>query len=81
MKDQGQLHATREDATEIDMPEGFWDDAKIEEPKAKHPVSLRVDPDIWEFFKGQGDGHLIRMHAVLRSYVDAQKKRQRHTPS
>ena len=81
MKDQGQLHATRKDAPEIDMPEGFWDDATIEEPKTKKAVSLRVDPDILEFFKEQGNGHLTRMHAVLRSYVDAQKKRQRHTPS
>lgn len=81
MKDQGQLHATRDDAPEFDMPEDFWDAAKVEEPKTKKAVSLRVDPDILDFFKNQGNGHLTKMHAVLRSYVDAQKKRQTNTPS
>lgn len=75
LKDQGRLHATRDDAPELDMPEGFWDDAVIEEPKTKKAVSLRVDVDILEFFKEQGAGHLTRMHSVLRAYVDAQKKR------
>jgi uncharacterized protein (DUF4415 family) len=38
-------------------------------------VTLRVDPDIIEFFKSQGPkGHLTRMHSVLRAYVDAQRK-------
>lgn len=56
------------------MPEGFWDRAKPQMPKAKKAISLRVDPDILEYFKGQGDGHLTRMHAVLRAYVDAHTK-------
>lgn len=64
---------TRADAPEIDMPEGFWDTATPQMPKAKTPVSLRVDPDILDYFKGQGDGHLTRMHSVLRAYVDAHK--------
>ncbi|MGR3511950.1 MAG: BrnA antitoxin family protein [Paracoccaceae bacterium] len=80
MKERGALEATREDAPEIDMPDGFWDDAEVSRPVTKKAVSLRVDPDILEFFKDQGNGHLTRMHAVLRSYVDAQKKR-RHTSS
>ena len=64
---------TRADAPEIDMPEGFWDTATPQMPKTKTPVSLRVDPDILDYFKGQGDGHLTRMHSVLRAYVDAHK--------
>ncbi len=79
MQDRGELHATREDAPQIDMPEGFWDVAQPQEPRTKQQVNMRVDPDIIAFFKGQGKGHLTRMHAVLRSYVDAQKNR--HTPS
>lgn len=79
MHARGEVKAPRDDAPELDMPEGFWDAAKPQEPKTKKQVNLRVDPDIIEFFKDQGNGHLTRMHAVLRSYVDAQKKR--HTPS
>ena len=81
MADRGQLHETREDAQAVDLPEGFWDAAEVEMPKTKQAVSIRVDPDILEFFKDQGNGHLTRMHAVLRAYVDAQKKRQQHEAS
>lgn len=75
MKDRGETSPPHPDAAALDMPEGFWDDAKPQKPKAKKQVNMRVDPDILEFFKGQGTGHLTRMHAVLRLYVDAQKKR------
>jgi uncharacterized protein (DUF4415 family) len=44
-------------------------------PQAKKAISLRVDSDVLDFFKQQGDGHLTRMHVVLKAYVDAQKKR------
>lgn len=80
MHARGEVTATPTDATETDMPDGFWDDAVVEEPKTKTAISLRVDPDILDFFKAQGSGHLTRMHAVLRSYVDA-KKKQDQTPS
>jgi len=80
--ERGDVKAPHTDVPEIDMPEGFWDTAKPQMPKAKKPVSLRVDPDILDFFKGQGDGYLTRMHSVLRAYVDAHKKdRSPHAPS
>ncbi len=58
-----------------ELADDFWDDAEVVLPKTKKQVNLRVDPDIIDFFKSQGAGHLTRMHAVLRSYVDAQKRR------
>ena len=76
MKARGETRPTRADAAEIDLPDGFWDEAVPQPPKTKQPVTLRVDPDIIDFFKTQGPkGHLTRMHAVLRAYVDAQKAR------
>lgn len=78
MKDQGQTKPAREDAKVLDLPEGFWDDAEVQAPLTKQQINMRVDPDIIAFFKAQGSGHLTRMHAVLRSYVDAQRKR--HSP-
>ena len=36
-------------------------------------VHLRLDSEAFEWFKKQGEGHLTRMNAVLRSYVNAQK--------
>lgn len=76
MKARGETRPTRDDATALDLPDGFWDSAQPQMPKTKQPVTMRVDPDILAFFKAQGQkGHLTRMHAVLRAYVDAQKKR------
>ena len=81
MHTRGRVTATPTDAPETDMPDGFWDDAIIEEPKTKTAISLRVDPDILEFFIAQGSGHLTRMHAVLRSYVDTKKKQDKSPPT
>ncbi len=75
MKERGEISSPRSDAPEIDMPDGFWDGAQIKIPIPKKPVSLRVDQDILDYFRDQGNGHLTRMHAVLRAYVDAQRKR------
>ena len=57
-----------------ELPDDFWEEAELVLPKAKTAISMRVDPDVLEYFKDQGGGHLTRMHAVLRAYVDAHKK-------
>jgi uncharacterized protein (DUF4415 family) len=55
------------DAAPIDLD---WSNAKIYYPKGKLPVSLRVDADVFAFFKSNGRGYQTRMNAVLRSYVE-----------
>jgi uncharacterized protein (DUF4415 family) len=37
----------------------------------KVPVTLRIDPDVLEWFKHEGEGYQTRMNAVLRAYRDA----------
>jgi uncharacterized protein (DUF4415 family) len=37
----------------------------------KSSISLRVDADVLEWFKSQGDGYQTRMNAVLKAYRDA----------
>jgi len=51
----------------------FWKDAVLRMPMTKQAVSLRVDRDVLEWFKGQGRGYQTLMNAVLRSYMEAQK--------
>lgn len=76
MKDAGALKSARKTTIlSEELPDGFWDDAEIVEPKTKTAISIRVDADVLEYFKSQGKGHLTRMNAVLRSYVDAQRSR------
>ena len=55
------------DAALLDLD---WSKAKIYYPKGKLPVSLRVDADVFAFFKLKGRGYQTRMNAVLRSYVE-----------
>jgi uncharacterized protein (DUF4415 family) len=46
-------------------------------PPGKSSVHLRVDTDMLEWFKAQGRGHLSRMNAVPRSFMEAQKQHRR----
>lgn len=38
---------------------------------AKSSISLRVDADVLEWFKSQGEGYQTRMNAVLKAFRDA----------
>jgi len=65
---------TRANAPESEpVGEDFWKRARVVMPSGKTSVHLRVDSDVFDWFKKRGEGHLTRMNAVLRSYVDAQK--------
>lgn len=57
-----------------DLPPDFWDEAELVAPVAKRAISLRVDEDVLEWFRGLGPRYQTRMNAVLRSYM------QRATP-
>ena len=51
-----------------------WDNVIIGFPKPKRQVTVRLDGDIIEWFKETGKGYQTRMNAVLRIYVEAQKR-------
>lgn len=71
------------DRTRADAPEGpelgpdFWERAELVMPEAKRSVHLRIDTDVYDWFKAQGKGHLTRMNTVLRSYYEAHKSGSR----
>ena len=66
--------AIAEDEDERDL-EPDWTRAELVMPRPRQSVHLRLDPEVVEFFKAGGKGHITRMQAVLRAYVDAQKRR------
>jgi uncharacterized protein (DUF4415 family) len=39
--------------------------------KSKTSISLRLDADVLEWFKAQGQGYQTRINAVLRAFKDA----------
>lgn len=53
----------------------FWAKAEIEGPRRPRSVHLKLDPEVFEFFRRQagGKGHLTRMQNVLKAYVNAHR--------
>ena len=64
---------------EADPDEGEFDDstATFVEPRRKQAISVRLDPDILEFFKADGPGYQTRMNAALRLYMNGCRERAR----
>jgi uncharacterized protein (DUF4415 family) len=59
------------DAVPIDID---WSDAVLVVPARKKAISIRVDEDVLDYFKSQGDGYQRRINAVLRSYMQQKAK-------
>ena len=69
------LSKTRADAPVYPVEEDFWTNARVVmPPPGKASVHLRMDSDVLDWFRGQGKGHLTRMNAVLRSFMEAHKQ-------
>src|SRR5215468_3089939 len=60
------------DAAPLDID---WSQAVLIVPPRKKAISIRVDPDVLDYFKNEGPGYQRRINAVLRSYVDQKQKR------
>lgn len=73
--DLKRLEAMRDEDIDLsDIPEldeGFWKQAKPVIPPGKKQLTLRIDDDVFKWFKGQGRGYQSRMNAVLRSYYES----------
>jgi len=68
-----------EDIDYSDIPETdeeFWKDAElVYYPKKKKQLSIRLDPEILEWFKLQGKGYQTKINEVLKNYVDHKIKK------
>jgi uncharacterized protein (DUF4415 family) len=60
------------DAAPLDID---WSEAVLVVPPRKKAISIRIDPDVLDYFKNEGPGYQRRINAVLRSYVDQKQKR------
>ena len=71
MKDRGELYHDPHAPEGPDLPESFWENAVLVDPAGKTSVHLKLDDDVFFFFKRQGKGHITRMQDVLKAYVKA----------
>lgn len=53
------------------LDKSFFKRAKLRMPKRKKSISLRLDPDVLDWFKHGGRGYQTRINAVLQAYVEA----------
>ena len=68
---------TDEDIDTSDVPsldESFFREAVLRLPRAKPAITIRLDPDVLDWFKTQGKGYQTRINAVLRMYMEAQRR-------
>ena len=72
MQERGELHHDPDAPVGPDLDADFWANAKVVLPIGKKSIHLRIDQDVLDFFKRDGKGHLTRMNAVLRRYMEAQ---------
>jgi uncharacterized protein (DUF4415 family) len=60
-----------------DVPENWYEAAEAVIPTAKKLLSLRLDQEVIDWFKGQGPGYQTRMNAVLLAFVKHQETGKR----
>ncbi len=63
--------ASDPDAVPIDID---WSDAVLVIPAKKKAISIRLDEDVLDYFKREGEGYQRRINAVLRSYMQQKPK-------
>ncbi|MGH1398966.1 MAG: BrnA antitoxin family protein [Alphaproteobacteria bacterium] len=62
-----------EDIDYSDIPDLSEADFLI--PVTKEMISLRVDPDVLEWFRAQGKGYQTKMNTVLRTFYEQQTQK------
>lgn len=57
-----------------ELDEAFFEKAQLVRPPAdKRQITIRIDADVLDWFRGQGKGYQTHMNAVLKAYMHSQK--------
>jgi uncharacterized protein (DUF4415 family) len=71
-----QIRAALRQETDIEpTDEAFWATARVVMPRPKRTVTMRLDADLLEWFRGNR-GYQTRINAILRAYMNAQVRGQ-----
>jgi uncharacterized protein (DUF4415 family) len=47
---------------------------RLRETRRKVPVSVRLDPQVLEWLRAKGEGHLTRINDILANLMEAERK-------
>jgi uncharacterized protein (DUF4415 family) len=73
-KERGEIRQDQDAPERNVLDRGFWDDAEARAGKAEtRSVHLRLEKDVFDYFKKAGKGHISRMQDVLKAYVQAHR--------
>ncbi|HEY8575761.1 MAG TPA: BrnA antitoxin family protein [Devosia sp.] len=75
MKDAGEIQHNPNAPEGPELGEDFWANAVLVPPRSSKSVHLKLDAEVFEFFKRQGKGHITRMQDVLKAYVKAHEEK------
>lgn len=56
--------------------DAFWKDARVIVPHRRETVTMDLDTDVLEWFRGK-HGFQARINAILRAYMNAQNRENR----
>lgn len=56
------------------LDDSFFKRPLVQLPKPKKPITIRIDPEVLEWFQSRGPRYQTRINAVLKAYVQAHKK-------
>jgi len=83
---QAVRRASEERAAGLDLPEEEYEDiprlteeqlarmVRLREVRRKVPVSVRLDPQVLDWLRGKGEGHLTRINDILTNLMEAEKR-------
>ena len=74
MTDEEARKGARGDADNPPAPAHWLEAGQLIEPLRKRAISLRLDPDVIDWFRGTGPKYQSRMNAVLRAFVEHRRR-------
>ena len=73
MSDEEVHAAITDDPDIVPTDEAFWEGAHVALPRVKESVTISIDADVLEWFRGE-QGFQTKINAILRAYMDAQTR-------
>jgi len=55
-------------------PEQLAGMVRLRDVRRKVPVSVRLDPQVLEWLKSKGEGHLTRINDILTNLMEAERR-------
>ena len=56
------------------LDDSFFKRPMVQLPQSKKPITIRIDPEVLEWFRAKGTRYQTRINAVLKAYVQGHKK-------